>query len=41
METVLSVYIRQLTCFKGYLFTGSLERESVVLRLLSHKEECI
>lgn len=37
METVLSFYIRQLTCFKGYHFNGSLEREGVALRLLSYQ----
>lgn len=37
METVLSFYIRQLACFKGYLLFGSLEREGVVLRLLSYQ----
>lgn len=37
METVLSFYIRQLACFKGYHFIGSLEREGVALRLLSYQ----
>lgn len=37
METVLSFYIRQLMCFKGYHFTGSLKREGVGLRLLPNQ----
>lgn len=41
METILSSYIRQLMCFKGYHFTGSLRRKVLASDCYLIKQEHI